>query len=58
MRHFYIRLIIGIVWIIAAAVSLFNSNYTAMGLYLLLGAVFLYSAYSIRKKEKDKNRKG
>ena len=48
MRHFYFRLIFGIVWLVAAVVSvnLF---------FAVLGIVFLWSAYSIRKKEKDKN---
>ena len=42
MRHFYFRLILGIVFIAL--------------LYIFLGGVFLYSAYSIWKKEKDNRR--
>ena len=40
MRHFYFRLILGIFAL----------------LYIFLGGVFLYSAYSIWKKEKDNRR--
>ena len=54
MRHFYFRLIFGIVWL-AAAVSAMRSNISFGALYAVLGIVFLWSAYSIRKKENDKN---
>ncbi|MDE7203872.1 MAG: hypothetical protein K2O91_18715 [Lachnospiraceae bacterium] len=48
MRHFYFRLIFGIVWLAAAVVSV-NIFFAALGI------VFLWSAYSTWKKEKDKN---
>ncbi len=59
MRHFYFRLILGIVWLIAAVVSVINANFSFAALYVVLGVVFLWSAYSIWKKEKkDKDDRG
>ena len=55
MRHFYFRLIFGIVWLVAAVVSAVKSNISFAALYAVLGIVFLWSAYSIRTKEKDKD---
>lgn len=55
MRHFYFRLIFSIVWLAAAVVSAVRSNISFAALYAVLGVVFLWSAYSIRKKEKDKD---
>ena len=53
MRHFYFRLVLGIIWLVAAIVSGVSANIPFAILYALLGIVFLYSAYSIWKKEKD-----
>lgn len=55
MRHFYFRLIFGIVWLAVAVVSVVNANISFAALYAALGIVFLWSAYAIRKKEKDKD---
>ncbi len=55
MRHFYFRLIFGIVWLAAAVVSVVKVNISLAALYAVLGIVFLWSAYSIRKKERDKD---
>ena len=55
MRHFYFRLIFGIVWLAVAVVSAVRSNISFAALYVVLGIVFLWSAYSFRKKEKDKD---
>lgn len=55
MRHFYFRLIFGIVWLAVAVVSVANANSSFAALYAALGIVFLWSAYAIRKKEKDKD---
>lgn len=52
MRHFIIRLIIGIVWIAAAVFSAVKSNFLFAAIYAVLGIVFLFSAYSTWKKEK------
>ena len=52
MRHFYFRLILGIVWLAAAVVSAVKANMPFAALYAVLGVVFLWSAYSIWKKEK------
>ncbi len=56
MRHFYFRLIFGIVWLAVAVVSAVRSNIFFAALYAVLGIVFLWSAYSTRKKEKDDER--
>ena len=55
MRHFYFRLIFGIVWLAVAVVSTVRSNISFAALYVVLGIVFLWSAYSIQKKEKDED---
>ena len=52
MRHFIIRLIVGIVWIAAAVFCGVQENFMFAAIYAILGVVFLFSAYSIWKKEK------
>ena len=52
MRHFYFRLILGIVWLVAAIVSGVKANISFAALYVVLGIVFLWSAYLMWKKEK------
>lgn len=54
MRHVYIRGIISLIWLVAAIVSGMSGNFEMTVLYVILGGAFLYSAYSIWKKEKDK----
>lgn len=56
MRHVYIRGIIGLVWLAAAIVSGVSGNFEMIALYVILGGVFLYSAYATWKK--DKGNKG
>lgn len=56
MRHFYLRLVFGIVWLIAAIVSALSSNFLFAVLYAVLGIVFLLSAHSIRNQEKGGGR--
>ena len=53
MRHFYFRLILGIVWLAAAVVSVVKENISFAALYVVLGIIFLWSAHSTRKKGKD-----
>ena len=55
MRHFYFRLIFGIVWLAAAVVSAMRSNISLATLYAVLGIGFLWSACSTWKKERDKD---
>lgn len=50
MHHIYIRAIIGIIWLAAAIVCGITDNFSMMGLYIVLAAVFLYSAYAQWKK--------
>lgn len=52
MRHIYTRGIIGMIWLVAAIVCGISGNLPMMGLYIVLAGAFLYSAYTIWKKEK------
>ena len=52
MRHFYFRFIAGIIWLAAAVVSIVSAAFPFAALYVVLGIVFLWSACSIREKEK------
>lgn len=56
MRHFYVRLILGLVFIGCAIYSLTTAKQMYALLYIILGGVFLYSAYTTWKKEKDNRR--
>lgn len=56
MRYFYFRLILGIIFICCMIFSLVTMNIPFALLYIFLGGVFLCSAYSIWKKEKDHRR--
>jgi hypothetical protein len=53
MRHFYFRLILGVVFAICAVYSFIKANIPFALMYVVLGGVFLYSAYTIWKKNKD-----
>ena len=52
MRHFYFRLILGIIWLAVAVVSAVKANISFAALYGVLGIVFLWSACSIWKEGK------
>lgn len=56
MRHCYIRLVIGLIWLVAAVICAVNANISMMAMYGGLCVVFLYTAYSIWKKEKQNGR--
>ena len=56
MRHFYFRLILGVVFVICAVYSFITANIPFALMYVVLGGVFLYSAYTIRKKNKGNRR--
>ena len=53
MRHFYFRLILGIVFIGCMIFSFVTMNIPFALLYIFLGGSFLYSDYSIWKKDKE-----
>lgn len=53
MRHFYFRLVLGIVFLLCAVYSFVTANIAFAMLYIILGAVFLFSAYTIWKKNKE-----
>lgn len=57
MRHFYFRLIVGIVLLICMIYCCISGNLQFALMYLFMGGAFLYSAYSIWKKSKDERRK-
>lgn len=48
MRHVYIRSILALIWV---AVGIVSVNI----FFILMGLVFLYSAYAVWKKEKSDN---
>lgn len=50
MRHIYIRGILAVIWMAAAIISGIAGSMEMAALYVLLGGVFLYSAYSEWKK--------
>lgn len=52
MRHYYFRLILGIVFAGCLFFSLFTVNIPFALLYLFLSASFLYSAYCIYRRQK------
>mgnify|MGYP000010195234 FL=1 len=56
MRHFYFRLILGIVFVACMIFSFVTMNIPFAILYLVLGGAFLFSAYSLWKKDKDNRR--
>ncbi len=56
MRHFYFRLILGIVFVICMIYSFITANISFALLYIVLSIAFLASAYSLRKKEKNNRR--
>jgi len=56
MRHVYIRGILALIWLSAAAVSGLSGNLEWTGLYVLMGAAFGYSAWASWKKEKNDKR--
>lgn len=56
MCHFYFRLILGIVFLICMVYSFITVNIPFALLYLAMSVVFLLSAYSLWKKNKDNRR--
>ena len=57
MCHVYIRAILALIWLVAAIVSATSGNFEMTVLYIVICGVFLYSAYAMWKKEKDKGEK-
>lgn len=50
MRHVYFRGIISLIWLTAAVVCGIAGNIEMAVLYVVLGGIFLYSAYSTWRK--------
>ena len=53
MRHVYIRGILALIFLASAIVSGVSGSLEMTALYVIMGALFLYSAYSTWKKEKN-----
>lgn len=53
MRHVYMRGIFTFIWLAAAMVCGVSGNPEMAIFYVVIGGVFLYSAYSAWKKEKN-----
>ena len=51
MRHVYIRGIVGLIWLVAAIASAISGKFEMTLFYVILGGMFLYSAYATWKKE-------
>ena len=58
MRHFYFRLIFGIVWLAVAVVSAVGAMIPFAVLDIVMGIFFMQSAHSIWKKEKGEENDG
>lgn len=52
MRHVYIRGILALIWLVVALISGVSGNLEMAALYIIIGALFFYSAYSMWKNEK------
>lgn len=50
MRHYYFRLILGILFLICMVISFITANIPFALLYLILGGLFLLSARSLSQK--------
>ena len=53
MRHFYFRLLLGLVFVGCMLYSFVTGNTPFALMYLVLGGAFLFSSYSLWKKNKD-----
>lgn len=53
MRHVFIRGLAGLVWLAAAIVSGVSGKFELAVLYVILGGVFLYTAYTTWKNQKN-----
>jgi len=58
MRHVYFRAGLALLWLVAAIVSAVSGRWELMVLYMVLGGVFGYSAYTLWKKSKTVEEEG
>ena len=54
MRHMFIRLAIGLVWMAAAVISVIKLNFSMVIFSGFMGIFFLYSAYDLWRKREGK----
>lgn len=52
MRHVSIRAMAGLIWLTSAIVSGISGNFEMSVLYVILGGIFFYSAYTTWKKDR------
>lgn len=50
MRHMLMRLVMGLVWLVAAVINVFSMNFPMVFFFGVMGVAFLCSAYSIWRK--------
>lgn len=53
MRRIYIRGILALVWAAAAIVSGVSGRMEMAGVYMIMGGIFLYSAYTAWNRAKN-----
>ena len=58
MRHVYFRAGLALLWLVAAIVGAVSGRWKLMFLYMVLGGVFGYSAYTLWKKNKTVEEEG
>lgn len=56
MRHYFVRLAVGIIWLVVGIHAVMQMNLSGAALSLLGGGAFLASAISIYQKEKKGGR--
>ncbi len=53
MRHVYNRGTIGLNWLATSVLGILSHSFQMAGIYAVLGGAFLYSAFSLWKRERD-----
>ena len=54
MRHMLLRMVIGLVWLVAAVISAVALNFPMVIFFGIMGVAFGYSAYDICRKSAGK----
>lgn len=51
MRHYFMRMALGVIWLLGAVVGFISGSILSAVFGLVMSAVFFSSAHSIRKKD-------